>query len=237
MRMVGGMVTPASDEVEIWVVALHAGAEAEADVATLSEQEAERYATLDCDARAIAVRARATLRQVLGRRLAAAPADVRIVEGADAKPTLAGRELEFNVAHTDGLAVIAVAHVAVGVDVERIEAIAPDEFDDLVAFVLTERELEELARLPEQERLAAYYRVWTRKEAFVKATGEGIARRPLPEIVVGVGPPALVRVVGMRAGELACWSVVDLDVPSGYVASLVARHSRLRVTARRWPHR
>src|SRR5262249_39201341 len=158
---------------------LHAGAEAEADVTTLPAQEAERFAALNRDARTIAVRARITLRQVLGRRLAVAPADVPIVEGDGAKPTLAGQELEFNVAHTDGLAVIAVAHVAVGVDVERVEAIAPDEFDDLVAFVLTERELEELVRLPEQERLAAYYRVWTRKEAFVKATGEGIAGRPL----------------------------------------------------------
>jgi 4'-phosphopantetheinyl transferase len=232
--MVGVMVAPAVDEVEIWVVEVNGGTEAKADVATLSEQEAERYAALDRDARAIAVTTRAALRQVLGWHLALTPEDVQIVEGDDAKPALAGKELEFNVAHTNGVALIAVAQVAVGADVERVEMIAPDEFDDLVAFVLTPRELDELVRLPEHERLDAYYRVWTRKEAFVKATGEGIARRPLPEVVVGVGAAALIEVAGVAEEELARWTVVDVDVPAGYVASLVVRHREPRVRVRPW---
>jgi 4'-phosphopantetheinyl transferase len=234
VRIVGVMVAPAVDEVEIWIVEVNAGTEAEADAATLSAQEAERYAALDRDARAIAVTTRAALRQLLGRRLALAPDDVQIVEGDDAKPVLAGKELEFNVAHSNGVALIAVAQVAVGVDIERVETIAPGEFDDVVAFVLTPRELDELVRLPEHERLAAYYRVWTRKEAFVKATGEGIAGRPLPEVVVGVGASALIEVVGMAEEELADWTVVDVDVPAGYVASLVVRHREPRITVRPW---
>lgn len=228
------MVAPAVDEVEIWIVDVNAGTEARADVATLSAQETERYATLDHDARAIAMTTRAALRQVLGKHLALAPADVQIVEGDDAKPTLTGKELEFNVAHTTGVALIAVAQVAVGVDVERIEIIAPNEFDDIVAFVLTERELDELGRLPKGERLDAYYRVWTRKEAFVKATGEGIAGRPLPEVVVGVRVPALIEVIGMAEHDLARWTVVDVDLPAGYVASLVVRHRTPRVRVRPW---
>jgi 4'-phosphopantetheinyl transferase len=228
------MVAPAVDEVEIWIVEVNAGTDARAEVATLSAQETERYATLDHDARPIAMTTRAALRQVLGKHLALAPADVQIVEGDDAKPTLTGKELEFNVAHTTGVALIAVAQVAVGVDVERIEIIAPNEFDDIVAFVLTERELDELGRLPKGERLDAYYRVWTRKEAFVKATGEGIAGRPLPEVVVGVGVPALIEVIGMAEHELARWTVVDVDLPAGYVASLVVRHRTPRVRVRPW---
>jgi 4'-phosphopantetheinyl transferase len=234
VRIVGVMVAPAVDEVEIWIVEVNAGTEAEADVATLSAQETERYAALDHDARAIALTTRAALRQVLGQHLALAPEDVQIVEGDDAKPTLTGKELEFNVAHTNGVALIAVAQVAVGVDVERVEIIAPNEFDDIVAFVLTERELDELGHLPKGERLAAYYRVWTRKEAFVKATGEGIAGRPLPEVVVGVGAPALIEVIGMAEQELARWTVVDVDLPAGYVASLVVRHRTPRVWVRPW---
>jgi len=234
VRIVGVMVTPAVDEVEIWVVGVNAVTEAEADVATLSAQEAERCAALDRDARAIAVTARVVLRRVLARRLGLTPEHVQIVEGDGAKPALAGGEVEFNVAHSDRLALIAVAQVAVGADVERVEMIAPDEFDDLVAFVLTPRELDELVRLPEHERLDAYCRVWTRKEAFVKATGEGIAGRPLPEVVVGVGAAALIEVVGMAEEELARWTVVDVDVPAGYVASLVVRHPEPRVRVRPW---
>jgi 4'-phosphopantetheinyl transferase len=233
-HIVGLMGAPAGDEVEVWIVEVDARVDAEPDAATLSKQEAERYAALDRDTRAIAVTTRAVRRDVLGKRLGVAPKDVQIAEGDDAKPALAGGDLEFNVTHSDRLALIAVARVAVGIDIERVETIASDEFDDLVAFVLTPRELDELVRLPERERLAAYYRVWTRKEAFVKATGEGIAGRPLPEVGVAVGAPALVEVVGVVEEELAPWTVLDLDVPTGYVASLVVRHREPRVRVRPW---
>lgn len=233
-RIVGLMAAPAIDGVDVWVVELDVRADAELDAAALSRQEAERYAGLDHEARAIAVTTRAVLRHVLGKRLGVAPEHVQIAEGDDAKPALAGGDLEFNVTHSDRIALIAVAQVAVGIDIERVETIAPDEFDDLVAFVLTPRELDELVCLPERDRLAAYYRVWTRKEGFVKATGEGIAGRPLPEVGVAVGAPALVEVVGLPEEELARWTVLDLDVPTGYVASLVVRHREPRVRVRRW---
>jgi 4'-phosphopantetheinyl transferase len=228
------MAAPAIDEVDVWVVELDLRDDAEPGAAALSTQEAERYAGLDHDARATAVTTRAVLRDVLGKHLGVAPEDVQIAEGDDAKPALAGGDLEFNVTHSDKIALIAVAQVAVGIDIEQIETIAPDDFDDLVAFVLTPRELDELVRLPERERLAAYYRVWTRKEAFVKATGEGISGRPLPEVGVAVDAPALVEVVGLAEEELARWTVLDLDVPGGYVASLVVRHREPRVRVRPW---
>jgi 4'-phosphopantetheinyl transferase len=237
VRIVGIMTAPAIDEVDVWIVELDIPAGAELDAAALSKQEAERYAGLEHDARALAVTARAVLRRVLGKRLGMAPEDVRIVEGDDAKPTLAGGDLEFNVTHSDRLALIAVARVPVGVDIERVEKIASDEFDDLIAFVLTPRELDELVHLPERDRLAAYYRVWTRKEAFVKATGEGIAGRPLPEVVVEVGTPGLVEVVGVAEEELSRWTVLDVDVPAGYAASLVVRHREPRLRTRRWRRR
>jgi 4'-phosphopantetheinyl transferase len=235
VRIVGIMAAPAIYEVDVWIVELDLRAEAELDAAALSKQEAERYAGLDRDARAIAIKARAELRRVLGKRLGMAPEDVGIVEADDAKPTLAGGDLEFNVTHSDTLALIAVAHVPVGVDIERVETITSDEFNDLTTFVLTSRELDELVRLPEHERVAAYYRVWTRKEAFVKATGEGIAGRPLPEVVVGVGTATLVEVVGLTDEELARWTVLDIAVPAGYVASLVVRHPEPRVSVKGWP--
>lgn len=227
------MVGPAHDEVDVWIVDLGTTGADEQLVTTLSPQEAARFAGADPGERDRAA-ARAALRMVLGRYLDIAPAEIALVEADAAKPAIAGARLEFNVAHTEDLALIAVAGVAVGVDVERVEPIPAEELDDLVDFVFAEREAEELAGVSERERLVAYYRVWTRKEAYVKATGEGIAGRPLPEVVVGVAEPTLVEVMGVAEDELAGWSVGDIEVPTGYVASVVAQHPRPRLTVRAW---
>jgi 4'-phosphopantetheinyl transferase len=220
----------AANEVEIWVV--------DNDLSPLirdilTDAEVVRFEALEPDARAVAVGARATLRVALGSHLGLEAKTVQIVEGDDRKPVVAGRELEFSVSHTDGGAMVAVAAVPVGIDLERVEPIAGEEFDDLVAFVLDAREREELDLLPEDDRLTAYYRVWTRKEAYVKATGEGIAKRPFSEVIVGVVTPLLIEVHGLPEAELAAWSVVDVDAPQGCVASLVVRQREPRVTVRR----
>lgn len=227
------MAALAADEVEIWVVEDDRSAP---DTGLLTADEVARFAALDPDARAFAVSARVTLRVALGGHLGLAPREVQIVEGGDRKPVLAGRELEFSVSHTEDAAMVAVAAVPVGIDIERVEAIAGEEFDDLVAFVLDAREREELDRLPEDDRLTAYYRVWTRKEAYVKATGEGIAERPLPEVIVGVATPVLIAVHGVSEAELAAWSVLEVDASRGCVASLVVRQREPRVTVR-WTSR
>lgn len=217
----------------VWSVDLSQAARAEARADVLSPEETARFATGDAANRQRRTLTRVTLRELLGAHLGIDPADVALTAGTT-KPALAGRELEFNVAHTDGLALIAVATVAVGVDVERVEPVAADEFADLVEFVLTYGERDEIDRLPEPERVSAYYRVWTRKEAYVKATGEGIAGRPLPEVVVGVAEPALIAVAGVAEAALREWSVRDVAVPVGYVGSVVVHHPDPRLTVRRW---
>lgn len=228
------MVGPQDDEVHIWSVDLSAAARAKARADVLSPEETTRFASGDAADRERLTVTRVALRELLGGYLGIDPADVGLTAGTT-KPALAGGELEFNVAHTDGLALIAVATVPVGVDVERVEPVAADEFADLVEFVLTAGEHDELERLPEPERIDVYYRVWTRKEAYIKATGEGIAGRPLPEVVVGVTEAALIAVTGVAEAALRAWSVRDVAVPAGYVASVVVHHRDPRLTVRRWP--
>lgn len=217
----------------IWSVDLSRAARVETRADVLSPDEAMRFAALAAADRQPVTLTRAALRELLGGYLGIDPANVELTVGAT-KPTLAGGELEFNVAHTDGLALIAIAAVPLGVDVERVEPVAAEEFADLVEFVLTDDERDELDRLPEPERVSAYYRVWTRKEAYVKATGEGIAGRPLPEVVVGVAEPLLIAVAGVAEVALREWSVLDVAVPVGYVGSVVVHHPDPRLTVRQW---
>jgi 4'-phosphopantetheinyl transferase len=227
------VVRPQDDEVHIWSIDLSEAVRAETRADVLSPSERARFAAGDVADREQLTVTRVALRELLGSYLGIEPADVGLTTGTT-KPAVVGGELEFNVAHTEGLALIAVATVPVGVDVERLEPVAADEFADLVEFVLTADERDELERLPEPERVGAYYRVWTRKEAYVKATGEGIGGRPLPEVVVGVTEPGLVAVAGVAEAALRGWTVRDVAVPSGYVASVVVHQPDPRLTVRRW---
>lgn len=181
-------------------------------------------------------RARATLMQILAHCLAVKVNEVALVTDEHGKPRLAGGELEFNVSHSGDLAVVGIAHMPVGIDIERVEDIEAEELADVAVFVLSERERQELARLPEGDRLLAYYRTWTRKEAYVKATGEGITGRPLPEIELEVDatPPRLLAVAGLGPDELVRWSFVDLDPPKGYVGAIVVAHPRPHIALRVW---
>src|SRR5205085_1333388 len=106
--------------VDVWIVDTRTTGGDEQLVGTLSPEEAVRFAGSGERDRAAA---RAALRMVLGRYVEVAPAEITLVEVDAAKPALAGARLEFNVAHTEGLALVAVAGVAVGVDVERMEPV------------------------------------------------------------------------------------------------------------------
>jgi 4'-phosphopantetheinyl transferase len=228
--IVGGMIEPTADEVHVWSIALD---DVEPAPKQLTVTEWERFSALADDDRRQRAGTRASLRAILGAYLDRPPASVLLVEGE--RPRLTDGELEFSVTHSSALALVAVARAPVGVDIEQVEEIAADEFAELVEFVLAPAEVSELMTVPERERVAAYYRIWTRKEAYVKASGEGIAARPLPEVVVGVAEPALLAVEGMPAAEVARWTVADVAVQAGYAAALVVRHRQPRVSVRRWP--
>jgi 4'-phosphopantetheinyl transferase len=135
-------------------------------------------------------------------------------------------ELDFNTSHSHGLAVIAVSRGSrVGVDVERLR---PLEDSLVVAAGLTsQRELAQLHGLPSAARAEAFLTLWTRTEALVKASGDGLAY-PLADLdTSGRDADGVVRVAGLADGAALTWS--RLDVATGFVATVAVIGDQLAI--------
>lgn len=130
---------------------------------------------------------------------------------------LQGFDWEFNLSHSHDRVCIAVsAYSPVGVDVERVRS--QMEVDKLADLVMSVSEKTAWSQLQKEERQIAFFRLWTRKEAVVKATGEGLFRS-LPSFSVGWKPDRYKHVV--RSGGI--WDVVSFDITSGYETALCVR--------------
>lgn len=201
------------DEVHVYLV----DTTAPADPGLLDEAERARAARFAFEAdRLRYVAAHVALRRILSGYTE----DLHYATGPHGKPSLVdGGGLEFNMSHSGDLALYAVTRGRpVGVDVERVRPDVAKEVTEARFF--TPAETEALLALPEQERARAFFTVWTRKEACLKATGEGLSV-PLDALTVWpqAEPP---------------WWVVDLDVGKGYAAALAARGEACAVTCWRW---
>jgi 4'-phosphopantetheinyl transferase len=166
--------------------------------------------------------AHAALRLVLARCIDVDPAAIRYERGVHGKPRLApGLErLEFNLSHSRELALLAITRDRpVGVDVECLRVLSGDVLD-LSDTQFSETECKALRALPPAERRTGFFRCWTRKEALIKASGEGLTR-DLDSFDVDVGPgskSALLQIDG-RIGQDAGWLLRDLPAPPGYAAA------------------
>jgi 4'-phosphopantetheinyl transferase len=169
---------------------------------------------------------RSALRRLLGEYLDMSPADVRFKYLASGKPQVEEEQnphdLQFNVAHSGDLALIAVgAGHRLGVDVERIRGDVDTQ--SLAERFFSLREREGLRALPEPERVSGFFACWSRKEAFLKATGEGLSF-PLSRFSVSVHPdhdPEIEEINGSEQ-EGKQWFLADLTVGTEYRAALVA---------------
>ena len=159
-------------------------------------------------------RTRAALRALLGQRLDVDAAAVRIGASPRGKPVaLDAPGLQFNVTHGSSLALIAFCDLAVGVDVESPDALTQQSALD--ESVCSPTELAWVRGQP-SPREAALLRLWTRKEAVLKACGSGLAR---PPSTIDLGPPAATAGRVVVAGDgLVCW--VDLALPWGDVGAV-----------------
>jgi 4'-phosphopantetheinyl transferase len=174
---------PDADAVHVWVAfetLLDAPANAERFTALMSDDERSREQRLRVEpARRLHVLARGMQREVLSSYLPGTSArELRFVTGATGRPALAppfdGSGLDFNLAHTPGLVVLAVAlGAAVGIDVENQDKKVPLE---VARRYFSQVEADALDALPAQAQPRRFLRLWTLKEAYLKATGAGIAR-------------------------------------------------------------
>jgi len=185
-------------------------------------------------------RCRSALRSLLAEYLSIPAAEVRFEYQPNGKPQLATvqnqRALEFNVSHSGNLALIAVSSERrLGVDIEKIRADV-----DTVALAerfFSRRERAGLQALADHLRVPAFYACWTRKEAFLKATGSGLSF-PLADFSVTTHPdqePEIEEINGQpEAGKK--WYLADLPAIAGYRAALALENDGPHppIEARAW---
>jgi 4'-phosphopantetheinyl transferase len=189
--------------------------------------------------RSRSISSRGLLRFILSGYLGAEPRSLGFRANSFGKPCLTGQpdgpSLEFNVSHSAGLALYAVARGrAVGVDLERIRADVSCE--ELALYVLSEAERSAWLALPPDRRVKAFYACWTRKEAYAKATGMGLAI-PLPLIAAdaGTGEPALTPWPDGVDRTIGSWSLRQLPVGPDFAATLAGERSGWGLSCRSWP--
>jgi len=156
---------------------------------------------------------------VLARYLETQPEAVRFAYGEYGKPALSDEHvLRFNLSHSNEVALLAVALDAeLGVDVEHIRADFASE--DIARRYFSRTEVDAFNALPPDERVAAFFRCWTRKEAYIKAIGKGLSQA-LDEFDVTLAPgiaPALLRA---KDDDTSRWLLVDLNAGAGYASAL-----------------
>src|SRR5258708_25842809 len=109
-----------------------------------------------------------------------------------------------------------------GIEVEQVRGIFDVEASARRFF--SAHELEQLAALPNEKKFEAFFRCWTRKEAYIKATGEGLSL-PLHQFDVSVAPENRDALLSTRPdnSEAALWSLREISAGAGYVAALCVR--------------
>ncbi len=178
------------------------------------------------------IAARGILRLLLGRYLRKPPSRIAILRATHGKPYIsaaAGERLRFNVSHSHGVALFAFAHEReVGIDIEKLEdGSATDRLAQRFFSVAERSELRELAA---KMRTEAFFHCWTRKEAYVKANGDGL-RVPLDgfDVTVTPGQPAK-----LRAADSLRWSLFSFRPAPEFVAAAVAEGKRWRLRFFDW---
>lgn len=219
-------LSPSHDEVHVWAASLNQPSPMVSRMSwELSQGErarAGRFHSLKDRNRYVV--AHSALREILGRYLNLAPAEVHLCTLHDGKPALAqelrGDRLEFNLSHSHEVALIAVGKGRrLGIDVEYIRAELPGE--EIAERFFSPLETALLRSLPQGVRLAAFFTGWTRKESYIKARGNGL-RKPLDQFAVVIAPDQPAALLHDEADQHAIlhWSLRSLDVGLKYAASV-----------------
>jgi 4'-phosphopantetheinyl transferase len=175
------------------------------------------------------VAGRGFLRMLLAACLDTSPESLVFSCTNAGKPYLKDSPLQFNLSHSDDLALVAISPGArVGVDVEQLRSL-PDA-GDLVRRFFSPREAQAFHQLPPAEQQVAFLNLWTRKEALLKATGEGIAHSLASvEVAFRPGEPAGLLALPESFGSISEWSVLDLPVPAGFIGAVAVRSPAIQV--------
>lgn len=165
---------------------------------------------------------RGFLRDVLGRYLKSKPEILEFSYGAYGKPDLTGENkntrLRFNMSHSHNVGLLAITEDhELGVDVEHIRADFATE--DIARRFFSRCEVDNFNTLHKEAQVAAFFRCWTRKEAFIKATGRGLSQE-LAGFDVTLGPGVQAALLRVEGDDASRWSLCDIDVGEDYAGAL-----------------
>ncbi|MFE0701884.1 4'-phosphopantetheinyl transferase family protein [Streptomyces sp. NPDC058872] len=207
----GGTGADDGTEARVWILPVPpADSTTALDLTVLDEEEHRRVAAFVRDAdRVLYAFAHLALRTVLSAVTGAAPGELRFArdpcpccDKPHGRPVLTTGSPEFSLSHTRGLVVIGTASTPIGVDVETVPA--PEAAEQLVK-VLHPAERAELEATRPEDRPAAFARLWSRKEAYLKGLGTGLGRDPAADDV---------------RHEVEGWHLVDLSVGPDHAAAV-----------------
>ena len=236
----GQFSRPGRDEVHVWSIRVSSAASSlgalERLLAPDEQARAARFLREADSHRFVA--AHGGLRQLLGRYLSLPPAALGFTIGEFGKPALAdaaaGRALSFNLSHAgDWILIALAAGQAVGVDVEFIR---PDlDFMPIARTQFSPDEVTALTAEPPGAQANAFFRCWTRKEAYLKARGQGLAYS-LREFSVAFGTEARpeLRWVADDPSAAGRWTVLDCAPAADYAGAVVVDGSAMRLVVRSW---
>jgi 4'-phosphopantetheinyl transferase len=220
------ILAPGQSEIHVWKINLATPAAVARLEIFLSAEEREQAARFHfvADKRRFTVR-RAVRRQLLAACLEKKPEAVHIRLSSHGQPAIVGQEgaggLRFSCSHSADWGLVAIASgIELGVDLEQHRPLADAE--GLARTYFSDAEIRELAGLPESLKTAGFFNCWTRKEAFVKAIGLGLAF-PLNRFSVSLAPgqPAVLLDVAEDCGPAKKWTMVSLEPSADYSSALV----------------
>jgi 4'-phosphopantetheinyl transferase len=219
-------LTLAPHEIHVWRFALDAPDERRESLwRTLAEEERKRARRFyqERHRRRFAI-GRGVLRVLLGRYLQKPPGRIQFRYGMHGKPVLEeGGDLHFNLSHSGDAGLLALTRgQEIGIDLEQVRS--RDHLEELAQRFFAPAEVAALAAVAPADKELAFFQCWTRKEAFLKAGGEGLAR-PLDSFCVSLGPGELARLLAVEGDteEAARWSLRTLTPWPDFVACVAVR--------------
>lgn len=226
--------------VQVWSAALDIGTDTlNACRALLSKDENDKASRFHFGQDTIHyIAARGFLRSLLARHISINPEQIIFDYGLYGKPTLTQEHnlqgLNFNLSHSGGIALCAIAYQRnLGIDIEKKRYIK--DCKDVAQSCLTQEELESLIPLSKEEYSTGFLKLWTQKEAYIKALGQGLSY-PLQEFCIpyksGVVPIfAYDRHDPQQKGR---WEFHDIDTTNDYIATLAVEGSGTLIQLNSW---
>jgi len=185
----------------------------------LSAQEKERSERLvNYIHRKRMIAAHGFMRTVLSLYLQRPAESLEFVRAEQGKPSLKLQahepEVQFNLSHSHNLAIVALGHTqALGIDIEYVNP--RHEWKKIIQRFFTQAEQSAIFSLPETQQEQTFYQVWTRKEAHMKVTGQGLHLAP-GQFTVTVPPQAAAFVENHKQPDDRQWFMQDLSLPDAF---------------------